>query len=139
MLDSIINFLSELFGNSSAEVPELDSGVEENIEVGTADVDEPEGDSSQQITESIGVASAASSTVVTGNSEVDTLLTKGIDTEPSNTANTNELPQQKTKYRDLSFGRALHCNVCSCKCYSGGDSSDSLCTCNHYKWQHYWG
>lgn len=133
MLDAIIDFLSGLFENDSVDVPEVETDLD--VDGDTTNVDEA-GDASLGMTSDAIIETG--STVVTGNDEVDALLTQGIDTE---TSNTTDQPQQKTKYRDLniSFGAALGCNICSCKCYLGGDSADSLCTCGHAKWQHLWG
>lgn len=137
MIDSIIDFLSGLFGNNPVEVPDVDADVDTSVDTDTTDVDDTNENSLGIVTD----VATGGSTVVTGNSDVDTLLTKGIDTESTSTDNTVDQTQSKNKYRDLhtSFGAALGCNICSCKCYSGGDSSDSICTCGHAKWQHLWG
>ncbi len=135
MFDSIIDFLAGLLGKAAENTPDIDvDGVD--VDPCDTDISGVENDGSEvSDLDGADVTSAVVDSgpqVISGNREVDDLLTKGIDTSDANTT-----PETEDNSK-ISFTSATKCNLCSCGHYVGRDGVDDICICGHAKWQHYW-
>lgn len=136
MFDSIIDFLADLFGKAAEKTSDIDI---DGVDVDPCDTDYASGGESDGSEVSnldgadvTGAVVDSGSQVISGNREVDDLLTKGIDTSDANTTHDTE------DHSKISFTSATKCNLCSCGHYVGRDGVDDICICGHAKWQHYW-
>ena len=144
MIDSIIDFISELLGKATENTPDIDAGNLESTPFDSDDVVNTDSDYSDENnvdgTDAIGIVEKAGSDVISGNSEVDNLIVNGIDTSSMNdsevVSNDNHNPSEEKS--PIHFVGAAKCNLCSCQQYVGGDGVNDLCICGHKKCQHVW-
>lgn len=147
MIDSIVDFFSELLGKVSENAPDLDGDDVETDSCATETVcgdgdDCTNGDGTIG-PDAINTLANASSQVISGNNEVDDLLTNGINTSAADSPAEAEVETHGEHHHPRSIGAipftgAAKCNLCSCGHYVGRDGVNDICICGHAKWQHEW-
>ena len=104
------------------------TGMEEGGDVADGGVDDAGVDGGPFVDPSMAGLGDAGTPVISGDAEVDDMLNNGVPSARSGDAS------------KISFGSAVSCNVCGCKCFvpASGDITYSLCVCGHPKYKHVW-
>ena len=97
------------------------------------------GDDSPVVDPTLGGLGVAGTPVISGNAEVDDMLSNGIQVTPAD-AESAATPEKSYKTYRPTFGSAAGCNLCGCKCFVkvAGDGVNAMCICGHPKHQHVW-
>ena len=124
---------------ATAAAATIDPGIDTTGMEGGGDPSDVGGGESPVAGPSIGGLGVAGTPVISGNAEVDDMLSNGIQVTPAD-AESAAAPEKVYKQYRPSFTSAVGCNLCGCKCFTkvAGDGVNAMCICGHPKHQHVW-
>ena len=124
---------------ATAAAATIDPGIDTTGMEGGGDLSDVGGGESPVVGPSIGGLGVAGTPVISGNAEVDDMLSNGIQVTPAD-AESAATPEKSYKTYRPTFGSAAGCNLCGCKCFvkAAGDGVNAMCICGHPKHQHVW-
>ena len=124
---------------TAAAAATIDPGFDTTGMGGGGDLCDVGGGESPVVGPSIGGLGVAGTPVISGNAEVDDMLSNGIQVTPAD-SDSAAAPEKVYKQYRPSFTSAVGCNLCDCKCFTkvAGDGVNAMCICGHPKHQHVW-
>ena len=124
---------------AAAAAATIDPGIDMTGMESGGDLSEVGGGDSSLVDPTLGGLGVAGTPVISGNAEVDDMLSNGIQVTPAG-SDSAAAPEKVYKQYRPSFTSAVGCNLCGCKCFvkAAGDGVNAMCICGHPKHQHVW-